>query len=189
MAGINDVSAFSQTTRSDFQTAPEAARALRVAGGASSLRRVRRRRHLRSWSSPEDLVTSTGSAMAVPSWPLDAGRLIPEQWSAGVLFEWGHRAIAGTVSILTLTLAVWVWMVERRRVGQVHGACGLRDGGGAGGARRSHRAVEPAPDIRGRARDDRAGVLLRDGRDSDVHQSAMGDDGAGGACRQPVAPR
>jgi heme a synthase len=60
------------------------------------------------------LVTSTGSAMAVPSWPLDAGRLIPQQWGAGVLFEWGHRAIAGTVSILTLTLALWVWMAERR---------------------------------------------------------------------------
>ena len=59
-------------------------------------------------------MTSTGSAMAVPSWPLDAGRLIPQQWGAGVLFEWGHRAIAGTVSILTLTLALWVWMAERR---------------------------------------------------------------------------
>lgn len=52
--------------------------------------------------------------MAVPSWPLDAGRLIPQQWGAGVLFEWGHRAIAGTVSILTLTLALWVWIAERR---------------------------------------------------------------------------
>jgi cytochrome c oxidase assembly protein subunit 15 len=60
------------------------------------------------------LVTSTGSAMAVPSWPLDAGRLVPQQWGVGVLFEWGHRAIAGTVSILTLTLALWVWMAERR---------------------------------------------------------------------------
>jgi heme a synthase len=60
------------------------------------------------------LVTSTGSAMAVPSWPLDAGHLIPQQWGAGVLFEWGHRAIAGTVSILTLALALWVWIVERR---------------------------------------------------------------------------
>lgn len=59
-------------------------------------------------------MTSTGSAMAVPSWPLDAGRLIPQQWGAGVLFEWGHRAIAGTVSILTLLLALWAWMAERR---------------------------------------------------------------------------
>ena len=60
------------------------------------------------------LVTSTGSAMAVPSWPLDAGHLIPRQWGAGVLFEWGHRAIAATVSILTLLLAVWVWIADRR---------------------------------------------------------------------------
>ena len=60
------------------------------------------------------LVTSTGSAMAVPSWPLDAGRLIPQQWNPGVIFEWGHRAVAGTVSILTLALVLWVWMAERR---------------------------------------------------------------------------
>jgi len=60
------------------------------------------------------LVTSTGSAMAVPSWPLDAGRLLPQHWNPGVVFEWGHRAIAGTVSILTLTLAVWTWIAERR---------------------------------------------------------------------------
>lgn len=60
------------------------------------------------------LVTSTGSAMAVPSWPLDAGHLIPQQWGAGVPFEWGHRAVAGTVSILTLTLALWIWIAEGR---------------------------------------------------------------------------
>jgi cytochrome c oxidase assembly protein subunit 15 len=60
------------------------------------------------------LVTSTGSAMAVPSWPLDAGRLLPRQWNAGVVFEWGHRAIAGTVSIITLILAIWTWIAERR---------------------------------------------------------------------------
>jgi cytochrome c oxidase assembly protein subunit 15 len=60
------------------------------------------------------LVTSTGSAMAVPSWPLDAGHLVPQHWNPGVVFEWGHRAIAGTVSILTFLLALWTWMVERR---------------------------------------------------------------------------
>ena len=60
------------------------------------------------------LVTSTGSAMAVPSWPLDAGRLLPQHWNPGVVFEWGHRAIAGTVSILTLILAVWTCIAEGR---------------------------------------------------------------------------
>ena len=61
------------------------------------------------------LVTSTGSAMAVPSWPLDAGHLVPQHWNPGVVFEWGHRAVAGTVSILTFLLALWTWIVERRR--------------------------------------------------------------------------
>jgi heme a synthase len=60
------------------------------------------------------LVTSTGSAMAVPDWPLAFGRLIPKEWSAGVPFEYGHRVVAGTVTILTLVLALWTWMVEWR---------------------------------------------------------------------------
>jgi cytochrome c oxidase assembly protein subunit 15 len=107
------VSAFSQTTRSDFQASPELPRAsawlvalhrFAIFAAAATFVLV----------FAGGLVTSTGSAMAVPSWPLDAGRLIPQQWGAGVLFEWGHRAIAGTVSILTLTLALWVWIVERR---------------------------------------------------------------------------
>jgi heme a synthase len=107
------VSAFSQTTRSDFQTSPEAAR---TSASVVALHRFAIVAAVVTLIPvfAGGLVTSTGSAMAVPSWPLDAGRLIPEQWSLGVLIEWGHRAIAGTVSILTLTLALWVWMVERR---------------------------------------------------------------------------
>ncbi|MGH7986984.1 MAG: COX15/CtaA family protein [Candidatus Binataceae bacterium] len=60
------------------------------------------------------LVTSTGSALAVPDWPLAFGHLIPKL-VGGVRFEWGHRVVAGTVSILTLILALWAWFVERRR--------------------------------------------------------------------------
>lgn len=61
------------------------------------------------------LVTSTGSAMAVPDWPLAFGHLIPPHWTAGVPFEYGHRVIAATVATLTLVMALWAWMVERRR--------------------------------------------------------------------------
>ncbi|HZO83296.1 MAG TPA: COX15/CtaA family protein [Candidatus Binataceae bacterium] len=60
------------------------------------------------------LVTSTGSAMAVPDWPLAFGHLIPQHWTTGVPFEYGHRVIAGTVAILTLILALWTWRSERR---------------------------------------------------------------------------
>ncbi|MGO9264798.1 MAG: COX15/CtaA family protein [Candidatus Binataceae bacterium] len=59
------------------------------------------------------LVTSTGSALAVPDWPLAFGHLIPKL-EGGVRFEYGHRVAAGIVSILTLGLAVWTARVEPR---------------------------------------------------------------------------
>jgi heme a synthase len=60
------------------------------------------------------LVTSTGSALAVPDWPLAFGRFIPPL-TGGIRFEWGHRLVAGVVAVLTLILAVWAWWRERRR--------------------------------------------------------------------------
>ena len=59
------------------------------------------------------LVTSTGSALAVPDWPLAFGRLVPPL-TGGIRFEWGHRLTAGVVGILTLILAVWTWRREPR---------------------------------------------------------------------------
>jgi cytochrome c oxidase assembly protein subunit 15 len=60
------------------------------------------------------LVTSTGSALAVPDWPLAFGKVIP-QLEGGVRFEYGHRVAAGLVVILTLILAAWSWQTEPRR--------------------------------------------------------------------------
>ena len=59
------------------------------------------------------LVTSTGSALAVPDWPLAYGRLVPKL-VGGVRFEYGHRVVAGVVVMLTIVLAAWIAMVERR---------------------------------------------------------------------------
>src|SRR6202522_1349501 len=59
------------------------------------------------------LVTSTGSALAVPDWPLAYGHLIPKL-EGGVRFEYGHGVVAGTVMFLTLLLALWSWRAERR---------------------------------------------------------------------------
>lgn len=56
------------------------------------------------------LVTSTGSSLSVPDWPLSFGKAFPPM-VGGVLFEHGHRVIAGAVSLLTFTLT---WMVHRR---------------------------------------------------------------------------
>src|SRR6266853_1535331 len=59
------------------------------------------------------LVTSTGSALAVPDWPLSFGKFFPKM-EGGVLYEHGHRMVAGVVAILTLVLALWAWMREPR---------------------------------------------------------------------------
>ena len=52
------------------------------------------------------LVTSTGSALAVPDWPLSFGKFFPKM-EGGVLYEHGHRMVAGTVAIMTLIVMVW----------------------------------------------------------------------------------
>jgi cytochrome c oxidase assembly protein subunit 15 len=69
------------------------------------------------------LVTSTGSALAVPTWPLDSGTLFPRM-TGGVLFEMGHRLVAGTLGLMTVGLAVWVWLGETRRWVRVLGITG-----------------------------------------------------------------
>jgi heme a synthase len=60
------------------------------------------------------LVTSTGSALAVPDWPLSFGKFFPRM-QGGVLYEHGHRMIAGIVALMTLGLAIWAWRAEGRR--------------------------------------------------------------------------
>ncbi len=61
------------------------------------------------------LVTSTGSGLAVPDWPLAFGRLVPPHWIGGIRFEYSHRVMAGTVAVLTFALAGWCWFAEPRR--------------------------------------------------------------------------
>jgi cytochrome c oxidase assembly protein subunit 15 len=60
------------------------------------------------------LVTSTGSGLSVPDWPLSYGMLMPPM-VGGVFFEHGHRMAASTVGFLTLVLAVWTARAEPRR--------------------------------------------------------------------------
>jgi cytochrome c oxidase assembly protein subunit 15 len=59
------------------------------------------------------LVTSTGSALAVPDWPLSFGQVFPTM-AGGVLFEHGHRLAASAVGLLTLVLSVWTVGREQR---------------------------------------------------------------------------
>jgi len=59
------------------------------------------------------LVTSTGSGLAVPDWPLSFGQVFPAM-VGGVLFEHGHRLVASGVGLLTLVLALWIVLREPR---------------------------------------------------------------------------
>ncbi len=51
------------------------------------------------------LVTSTGSGLAVPDWPLSFGRVFPRM-EGGVLYEHGHRLVASAIGLLTIGLVI-----------------------------------------------------------------------------------
>lgn len=60
------------------------------------------------------LVTSTGSGLAVPDWPLSYGQLMPPM-IGGIFYEHGHRMVATTVGLLTIILTVWIWKKDTRK--------------------------------------------------------------------------
>src|SRR5688572_28479035 len=53
------------------------------------------------------MVTSTGSGLAVPDWPLSFGQFFPKM-EGGVYYEHGHRMVAATAGFLTIVLAIWL---------------------------------------------------------------------------------
>jgi cytochrome c oxidase assembly protein subunit 15 len=59
------------------------------------------------------LVTSTGSGLSVPDWPLSYGMVMPPM-VGGVFYEHGHRMVASAIGFLTLVLAVWTARAESR---------------------------------------------------------------------------
>ena len=59
------------------------------------------------------MVTSTGSGLAVPDWPLSFGKLMPPM-TGGVFYEHGHRMVATAIGLLTIILAAWTSRVEPR---------------------------------------------------------------------------
>lgn len=59
------------------------------------------------------MVTSTGSGLAVPDWPLSYGQLFPPM-VGGIFYEHGHRMIATAVGFFTLVMAFWLWRSEPR---------------------------------------------------------------------------
>ena len=61
-------------------------------------------------------MTSNNAGLAVPDWPTSFGSMYRmPQMIGGVKFEHGHRMIAEGVGLLTIIVAVWTWMVDKRR--------------------------------------------------------------------------
>ena len=62
------------------------------------------------------LVTSNDAGLSVPDWPTSFGYLVKvPRFVGGVRYEWSHRMVAGTLVSLTLAIAIWTLLVERRR--------------------------------------------------------------------------
>src|SRR2546428_12112500 len=75
------------------------------------------------------LVTGNDAGLSVPDWPTSFGSFRMPPMVGGVKFEHGHRMIAGVVGILSILLAVWLWLKESRRwmrwLGLVSGLAGV----------------------------------------------------------------
>jgi cytochrome c oxidase assembly protein subunit 15 len=71
------------------------------------------------------LVTNTGSALAVPDWPTSFGyNMFLYPWSkmvGGIFYEHSHRLIGSTVGVLTVALALSLWLTESRQAMRVLG--------------------------------------------------------------------
>ena len=65
------------------------------------------------------VVTNTGSALAVPDWPTTFGyNMFTYPWSqmvGGIFYEHSHRLLGSAVGMLTVSLALWLAIVEQRR--------------------------------------------------------------------------
>jgi heme a synthase len=61
------------------------------------------------------LVTSNDAGLSVPDWPTSFGTFRMPRMVGGVLYEHGHRMFAATIGLLTVIMAVWIWLKEPRR--------------------------------------------------------------------------
>jgi len=60
------------------------------------------------------LVTSTGSGLSVPDWPLSYGTLTPPM-VGGIRFEHSHRVVAALIGFLMLCLTIVLARIEQRK--------------------------------------------------------------------------
>ncbi|HLX84489.1 MAG TPA: COX15/CtaA family protein [Terriglobales bacterium] len=60
-------------------------------------------------------MTSNDAGLSIPDWPRSFGSFSVPELRGGVQYEWSHRAIAGSIILLTISIAVWTFLAERRR--------------------------------------------------------------------------
>lgn len=60
-------------------------------------------------------ITTTGSGLAVPDWPLSFGKINPVM-VGGVFYEHGHRLVASAVGFLVLCGAIWATAIRAHKV-------------------------------------------------------------------------
>ncbi|MFQ5898700.1 MAG: COX15/CtaA family protein [Candidatus Methylomirabilia bacterium] len=65
------------------------------------------------------LVTTTGAALAVPDWPTTFGyNMFLYPWAkmvGGIFYEHSHRLVGSVVGLLTIAVALALWVAEPRR--------------------------------------------------------------------------
>jgi cytochrome c oxidase assembly protein subunit 15 len=62
-----------------------------------------------------NLVTTTGSGLACPDWPLCYGTVVPPL-EVQIWFEWGHRLMGGLTGMLILISTVLTWIYTKGAV-------------------------------------------------------------------------
>ena len=72
------------------------------------------------------LVTSEDAGLSVPDWPTSYGHILKlPPWVGGIVYEHSHRMIAGLTGILTIVIAAFTLIYDRRRWMKVLGFAAL----------------------------------------------------------------
>jgi len=59
-----------------------------------------------------NVVTTTGSGLACPDWPLCYGSVVPPL-KINIWFEWGHRLLGASTGMFILSSTIMVWIKEK----------------------------------------------------------------------------
>ena len=61
------------------------------------------------------LVTSNDAGLSIPDWPTSFHTFKMPTLTGGIRYEWSHRAIASSIICLTVSIAIWTWIADKRR--------------------------------------------------------------------------